>query len=113
LAIDANFDLLKNNLTESQKAKKGLVPSEAYYDNISYNYYVQGDYLKVIETARSALKLNPNSAIAWNNICSAYNLMGEYQKAMEACDKGLKIDAQNAMLQNNRAEAMRLSGQKK
>ena len=111
-AIAPNFQLLKNNVAESYKAKKNFVPNEAYYHNLSYNYYVQQDYLKTIETAKKALKLNPNSSIAWNNICSAYNQLKEYQKAMDACDRGLKIDAQNAMLKNNRAEAARLAGQK-
>ena len=111
-AIAPNFQLLKNNVAESYKAKKNFVPDEAYYHNLSYNYYVQQDYLKTIEAAKKALKLNPNSSIAWNNICSAYNQLKEYQKAMDACDRGLKIDAKNQMLKNNRAEAARLAGQK-
>jgi len=112
LALDSKFDLLKNNLAESLKAKSTFVPNEAYYHNLSYNYYVQQNYLKTIEAARNALKFNPNSSIAWNNICSAYNQLKEYQKALDACDRGLKIDAQNAMLKNNRAEAARMAGQR-
>ena len=110
LKLDPTFQLLLNNLAESKKARASFKPDEAYYDNLSYNYYVQGDFVKVIESAKNALKLNPNSVVAWNNICSAYNSLHQYKKAEEACSNGLKIDANNVMLKNNKAEATKLLG---
>lgn len=112
LVIDPNFQLLKNNIAESVKAKQSFVPSEAYYHNLSYNYYVQGDYLKAIAMAQNALKINPHSSIAWNNICSACNQLGQYKKALDAADRGLKLDPQSVILKNNRAEAARMLGVK-
>ena len=112
LTLDPGFELLKNNLNESLKARKTFAFTEGYYHDLSYNYYVQGDYLKVIESAKNALKINPNSSIGWNNMCSAYNQLGQYQKALDACDRGLKIDAKNVMLKNNRIEAAKMLGQK-
>ena len=112
LALKPDFELLKNNLAASVKAIGELIPDEAYYQNLSYNYFVQGEYQKTIEASKKQLKLNPNSAAAWNNICSAYNALKQYQKAMEACDKGLQIDAKSELLKNNRNEAVKALGSK-
>ena len=112
MALNPNYDLLKNNLAASLNAIKTQVPSEGYYQELSYNYFVQGEYLKTIESGKKALAINPNSAAAWNNICSAYNALHQYQKALDACNKGLQIDAKSDLLKNNRAEAARQLGQK-
>jgi tetratricopeptide (TPR) repeat protein len=111
LALNPNYELLKNNMAASLNAIKELVPTEAYYQELSYNYFVQGEYLKTIESSKKALALNPNSGAAWNNICSAYNALHQYQKAIDACDRGLKIDAKSDLLKNNRTEAARQLGQ--
>jgi len=112
LTINPNYDLLKNNFNESLKAKQTMVVNEAYYQQLSYNYFVQGEYLKTIEASKKVLALNPNSSVAWNNICSAYNALQQYQKALDACNRGLQIDAKSELLKNNRAEAAKQLGQK-
>ena len=94
------------------RAKKTFVYSEPYYLNASYNYYMQGDFIKSIEASRKALKINPKNATAWNNICSAYNELKEFKKAVEACDEGLKIDAKNQQIMNNKKEALKSLGTK-
>ena len=112
VAINPTFPLLNNNLAESRKAKAALVPNEAYYLTVSYNYFVQGDYMKTVEAARNVLRYNPNSSVAYNNMCCAYNALKQYSKAVDAADKGLKIDPKSELLKNNRAEALRQLGQK-
>ena len=110
LAVDPNYQLLKNNLKASLDAKKGFAYTEPYWLNTSYNYYMQGDFLKSIEASHKALKLNPKNATAWNNICSAYNELKEFKKAVEACDEGLKLNATNQQIINNRKEALKSLG---
>lgn len=107
LKIDPNFSLLKNNFAETLKAKQSYHPDASYYINISYNYYVQGEFEKCIATSKMILKYEPNSFLAWNNICSAYNQLNQYDKAIDACNKGLKLAPTNELLRNNREVAVK------
>lgn len=106
IQVDPNFELLKNNLRETLKAKQVFKPDAGYYINLSYNYYAQGEFQKCIAASKMILKYQPNSFLAWNNICSAYNELHEYDKAIEACDKGLRLAPTNELIKNNRAAAV-------
>ncbi len=112
LKIDPNFTLLKNNMAETFKAKSSVALDANYYINISYNYYVQGEFEKCIAASKMILKYEPGSFLAWNNICSAYNQLNQYDKAIEACNKGLKLAPTNELLKNNREVAVKAKGGK-
>ncbi len=71
------------------------------YINLSVKYYQKKKYIKCIEAAKKAIKLNPNSDIAYNNICSAYNLIGNYSEAIVACNKALKLNHNFDLAKNN------------
>ncbi len=105
LQIDPQFQLLKNNLSETAKAKAQLQPNENYFVNLSYNYYTQQEWEKCIAASKKILKYNPKNPIAYNNICSAYNQLHQFEKALEACGKGLQLAPDNELLKNNKAEA--------
>ncbi len=110
IKVDPNFELLKNNLRETLKAKQVFKPDANYYINLSYNYYMQREFEKCIASSKMILKYQPNSYLAWNNICSAYNELHQYAKAVEACDKGLKLAPKDELLKNNKAAALQAKG---
>lgn len=110
LKIDPEYQLLKNNLVETAKAKAQLQGSEVYYVSLSYNYYVQQEWEKCISASKKILKYNSKSSIAYNNICSAYNQLQQFEKALEACNKGLQLAPDNILLKNNKAEAEKSIG---
>ena len=87
LVIVAAALVLLAGLLEPPQAK-------SYGDNIDHSLalYNAQEYQKSIETAQSALKLQPNSAIAYINICAAYNQLQQWDKAILACEKALAID---------------------
>jgi tetratricopeptide (TPR) repeat protein len=60
-----------------------------------------GDFEKCIEASRSALKIKPDYALAYNNICSAYNALKQYDKAMEACQNAIRIMPDFQLAKNN------------
>ena len=81
--------------------------AKTYEDNIndSLTLYNAGEYQKSIETAQSALQLQPDSAVAYINICAGYNQLQQWDKAIEACGKALAIDPNSALAKNNLAVA--------
>jgi len=80
-------------------------PSEGAYLDLSLMCYNMAQYEKSVDMAYEALKINPNSHLAYNNICSAYNQMKKWDKAIEACEKGMKINDKFALLKGNLAWA--------
>ncbi len=76
-------------------------PSADNYINLSVTQYKLKDYEGCIASCRTALKLNPKSAVAYNNICSAYNAMKKWGKAAAACEKALEIDPNFERARNN------------
>lgn len=110
LKIDPSYQLAKNNLALVQsnrvklkidEAKVKSDPSADNYLNLSLTYYNSGNYRKCIEACEQVLKLNPNSALAWNNICTSYNMLKEWDKAVEAGNKALQIDPNLELAKNN------------
>jgi len=110
LKLNPDFELAKNNLKDALERKRKendqLIltkqkPSADSYIQLSLIYYTNHNYLKCVEAATEALKLNPQSDIAYNNICSAYNMLKMWDKAIDAGEKGLSLKADNQLLKNN------------
>lgn len=79
---------------ESAQKKEVIKGSTNVSDliNLSLSQYNNRDYQASIATCEKALKIDPNSANAYNNICAAYNMMQQWEKALEACKKAVELD---------------------
>lgn len=58
----------------------------------SFRAFQQHDFLRSIKTANLALKLSPDSFVAYNNICASFNQLAKFDKAKMACEKALYIN---------------------
>ena len=104
LAINPDFTLAKNNLKVAEDGisrRKAKKLSIGQYLNLSYNYYVQGNYNACIKTCRELLSIDPTNSTAYNNICSSYNALGQYKEAEKACTQALNIKPDYELAKNN------------
>jgi tetratricopeptide (TPR) repeat protein len=104
LEIAPDLTLAKNNLKIAQKgieSRKEKPYSAGELLNLSYYYYMLGEYEQCIKQSNEVLKKDPRSAIAYNNICSAYNALGNYAAAAIACKKALEIKPDFDLAKNN------------
>jgi tetratricopeptide (TPR) repeat protein len=104
LRLLPTFQLAKNNIKEAEKGiilrrERKLLPGQ--YLNLSYNYYMQGNYQSSILVCKELLEIDPSNAIAYNNICSCYNAMGNYKDAKKACEQSLKLKPDFDLAKNN------------
>ncbi len=74
-----------------------------YWINVSLYRYQAGDYRKCIDAAQQALKLNPNSEIAYNNIGAAYAGLKEWDAAIENELQALRLKPDFQLAKNNLA----------
>lgn len=76
-------------------------PSADNYINLSLEYYYAGKYKECIAACREALKLKPDSDLAYNNICSANNMLGEWDEAIAAGQKAVQLNPSSQLAKNN------------
>ena len=76
-------------------------PTADNYLTLSLKYYEAGLFNECIEACKSAIKIRPDFALAYNNMCSAYNELKMYDKAIDACNKALAIQPGNELAKNN------------
>jgi len=80
------------------------VPRGAAYDiDQSLQFYREGKYREAVGAAQEALKLEPNSAIAYNNLSVAYLQLQQFDKALESSQAALRIDPNFELAKNNLA----------
>lgn len=89
-----------NSLDDAIKAASNN-PSENTFIALSLEFYKAGKYEQSVSAAQEALKMNPQSFVAYNNICSAYNMLGEFSKARTAGFKALEINPDFQLARNN------------
>jgi tetratricopeptide (TPR) repeat protein len=119
LALQPDFELAKNNMAwaKEELAKKNQalddLKNKANQDPTFENYfalglelYNRGDFNGSIEVNQKALKLNPNSALAYNNLCAAYNSIGKWNEAEAACKKAIELDPNFQLAKNNLQNAI-------
>lgn len=71
--------------------------------NASLYQYRKGNYAGCIEAAKQALKLNPNSELAYNNIGAAYAALAQWDQAIANERQALGINPRFTVAQNNLA----------
>lgn len=62
-----------------------------------------GKYQESIDAARSALKLRPDYAEAWNNIAAGYESMGQWDQAIAAAENAIRLKPDFQLAKNNLA----------
>lgn len=77
------------------------IKDENFYINKGLSYYNLGNYEEAINVWKEILKINPQSAIAYNNIGSAYNMMKRWDEAIPYFYKALEINPEFQLAKNN------------
>ena len=83
---------------------------EDTYISRGYVYELLEQHDKAFEDYKSALRINPNSAVALHNIANSYSRIGMYNEAIETFTKSIKIDA-DYLSYYNRGTAYDMNGQ--
>lgn len=81
-----------------------------YWINASLYQYQSGNYPGCIADAQEALKIKPDSALAYNNIGAAYAGMKEWDRAIQNEREALRIDPSFAVAKNNLATYSLMAG---
>jgi len=90
--------------SNAKKLLAGPVNRDAdYWIDASLYQYRSGDFRGCIDSARQALKLNPNSALAYNNIGAAYAALKQYDVAIENERRALRVEPDLQVAKNNLA----------
>jgi protein O-mannosyl-transferase len=112
LLIEPEYRLARNNLAWYVREKANVPPPPSIAPragnsmvNASLLLYQAGRYRECINTAREALRLAPDSAVAYNNIAAAYSAMGMWTHAIAAAQQALRVDPASALSRNNLAWA--------
>jgi tetratricopeptide (TPR) repeat protein len=88
---------------ENVPVSAGSTADVAAFLNRSLQQYQAGQYTESIAAAREALKLAPNSELAYNNIAAAYGGMQMWDEAIQNAREALRIRPDFALAQNNLA----------
>ena len=74
-----------------------------YWINASLYQYQSGDYEECIASAKQALKLKPDSYLAYNNLGAAYAALRQWSLAIESERAALRINPGFELSKNNLA----------
>ncbi len=88
---------------ESAPAPPGSTTKAAVLLDRSLQQYQAGKYRDAIAASREALKLNPNSEVAYNNIAASYGAMRMWDEAIQNIREALRIKPDFTLAQNNLA----------
>jgi len=86
---------------QSQINATEKTPTANNYINLSLQQFKMKDYVGCIASCRKALKIDPNSSLAYNNICSAYNALQQWELAIKACNNAVRISPKFERARNN------------
>ena len=110
LRLQPSYQLAQNNLNWyiQQKANGKTIaaaPASALDDAINESLRLdqEGKYDESIAAARRALKLDPNSALAWNNIAAADEALHRWDDAIAAAQKAVALQPDFQLAKNNLA----------
>ena len=108
LRLRPGYALAQNNLNwyEQQKLNAEAKPADLRaqdFVNESLRLNLAGKYVESIAAAREALRLNPNSAEAWNNIAANDESMHRWDDAIVAAKKAISLKPDMQLAKNNLA----------
>jgi glycosyltransferase involved in cell wall biosynthesis len=89
-----------------QRSQAETQPTFDNWLNLSRDYYNAGLYRETIDAANNALKLNPNSAEAYNNMSVAHKGLREWDLAIKAANTALKFKPDFELAKNNLRAAL-------
>jgi len=106
IASEKNADFYKDwlNIPSESSFPKILNEKEfeaIHFCNLGAAWYKKGDYAKVIEYSKRAIRLDPKYAVAFNNLGAAYAKQGNLNVAMECYKKATTINPNYATAFSN------------
>ncbi|MES2836116.1 MAG: hypothetical protein V4667_01215 [Bacteroidota bacterium] len=96
-------NLVYSGKSQTELLQENVVRTPTYegFIDLSLQYYQSNNFIKSIEAAEQALKINPKSSKALNNIGAAYGAMMVWEKQIEYCSKALEIEPNFEVAKNN------------
>jgi glycosyltransferase involved in cell wall biosynthesis len=94
----------KEDVLLNLAAKERVVlfdPTATHFVDLSAAYYQTGQYEKSIASARTALTLQSDFALALINICAANNSLGNFSEGKVAGEEALRLQPNNQLAKNN------------
>jgi protein O-mannosyl-transferase len=106
-----DFHVAQNNLAYylQHQEQARLTPAEQTPEsflNSSLRLNQEGRYKESIDAARTALRLRPNYAEAWNNIAAGYASLGQWDEAILASQEAIRLKPDFQLAKNNLAWAI-------
>jgi uncharacterized protein (TIGR02996 family) len=77
------------------------VQDAAFWINLSLDQYKQAQYPQAIDSARHALRLDPNSAETYTNIGAGYGAMQQWDEAIRNEREALRLNPDLQLARNN------------
>jgi tetratricopeptide (TPR) repeat protein len=105
LRRNPELQIAKNNLDwyTKQKGSVGGAPTAADFLNDSLRLNQAGKYEESIAAARNVLRLDPQSAEAWNNIAANDEALHRWDDAIAAAQKAIALKPDFQLAKNNLA----------
>jgi len=100
-AAQDTLAIAPDNAVALQMLRNPPVQDAAFWINLSLDQYKQAQYPQSIESARRALRLDPNSAEAYTNIGADYGAMREWDEAIENEREALRLKPDLQLARNN------------
>ena len=101
---DMPKDDLANQLTTAEAAVKRAPTSDGYVD-LSMRYFQGQNYPACIIAAGEAIRLKPDSAVAYNNKAACYGSLRKWDEEIAAAQAALRISPDFQLARNNQAWA--------
>ncbi len=95
------LSIAPDNVLATQTLAHPPTQDVSFWVNLSMMQFRQGHFSQSIASARHALKLNPNSAEAYNNIGAAYGAMHQWDDAISNEQNALRLQPNLQIARNN------------
>jgi uncharacterized protein (TIGR02996 family) len=100
-AAQDTLAIAPDNVLAQQTLLHPPAQDAAFWINLSLDQYKQAQYPQSIDSARRALRLDPNSAEAYTNIGADYGAMREWDEAIENEREALRLKPDLQLARNN------------
>ena len=100
-AAQDTLAIAPDNAVALQMLRNPPAQDAVFWINLSLDQYKQAQYPQSIDSARRALRLDPNSAEAYTNIGADYGAMREWDEAIENEREALRLNPNLQLARNN------------